>query len=61
MKGNKEVLVVLNLSPQNDLLINIPDELITGVYKNVFTGATNDLTKEKSFILQGWEFFVYEK
>jgi glycosidase len=61
VKGKKEVLVLLNLSPQNDLFINILDEMITGVYKNVFSEAVNDLTKEKNFILQAWEYFVYEK
>ncbi len=59
--GNKEVLVVLNLSPQKDLHFDIMDEKVTGIYTNVFSGAANDFTKEKSFEMQAWEYLVYEK
>ncbi len=59
--GNKEVLVVLNLSSQKDLHFDILDPMVTGIYKNVFSGAANDFTKEKSFEMQGWEYVVYEK
>lgn len=60
-KGGREVLVVLNLSAQNDLHFDILDESVTGTFKNIFSGAANDLTSEKSFEMQGWEFLVYEK
>ncbi|MGH2553499.1 MAG: alpha amylase C-terminal domain-containing protein, partial [Chitinophagaceae bacterium] len=60
-KGNKEVLVVLNLSPESDIHFDIMDEKISGVYKNIFSGASNDFTKEKSFEMQAWEYLVYEK
>ncbi|MBK9569051.1 MAG: alpha-glucosidase C-terminal domain-containing protein [Chitinophagaceae bacterium] len=59
--GNKEVLVVLNLSAQKDLHFEITDSTVTGIFKNVFSGAANDFTKEKSFEMQGWEYGVYEK
>lgn len=59
--GSKEVLVVLNLSAQKDLHFEITDEKITGTFSNVFSGAANDFTKEKSFEMQGWEYLVYEK
>lgn len=59
--GNKEVLVVLNLSAENDLHFDITDKIVTGVYKNVFSGAANDFTAEKSFEIQAWEYLVYEK
>lgn len=59
--GNKEVLVILNLSSQNDLHFDITDVMVTGVFKNVFSGAANDFTTEKSFEMQGWEYLVYEK
>jgi glycosidase len=59
--GSKEVLVVLNLSPQKDLHFDIIDSNVTGTYKNVFSGAANDFTKEKSFEMQAWEYLVYEK
>jgi alpha-amylase len=60
-KGNKEVLVVLNLSSKKDLHFEILDSNVTGTYKNVFSGAANDFTTEKSFEMQGWEYLVYEK
>ncbi len=59
--GNKEVLVVLNMSPKKDLHFDITDEMVKGIYKNVFSGAANDFTSEKSFEMQGWEYLVYEK
>lgn len=58
-KGNSEVLVVLNLSAQNDLHFDISDEMVKGIYKNVFSGAANDFTSERSFEMQGWEYLVY--
>jgi glycosidase len=60
-KGDKEVLVVLNLSAQTDLHFDINDEKVTGLYKNIFSGAANDFTSQKSFEMQAWEFLVYEK
>ena len=60
-KNNKDVFVILNLSEQNKLQFDIIDENITGVYKNVFSGAANDFTSVKNFEMQGWEYLVYEK
>jgi alpha-amylase len=59
--GSREVLVVLNMSGQKDLHFEIMDSNVTGVYKNVFSGAANDFTANKSFEMQGWEYLVYEK
>ena len=59
--GSKEVLVVLNLSGQKDLHFDILDSTVTGIYTNVFSGAANDFTTNKSFEMQGWEYLVYEK
>ena len=59
--GSKEVLVVLNLSGPKGLHFEILDANVTGIYKNVFSGAANDFTIEKSFEMQGWEYLVYEK
>lgn len=60
-KDNHEVLVVLNLSAQKDLHFEITDPVVNGLFKNVFSGAANDFTSEKSFEMQGWEYLVYEK
>jgi len=59
--GKDEVLVVLNLSKENDLHFDIIDKHVAGIFKNVFSGAANDFTGEKSFEMQGWEYLVYQK
>lgn len=59
--GNREVLVVLNLTADKDLHFEITDPKVTGIYKNVFSGAANDFTSERSFEMQPWEFLVYER
>ena len=59
--GSREVLVVLNLSGPKELHFEILDSNVTGIYKNAFSGAANDFTKEKNFEMQGWEYLVYEK
>lgn len=59
--GNREVLVVLNLSANKDVHFDITDEKVTGTFKNIFSGAANNFTSEKSFEMQGWEYLVYEK
>jgi alpha-amylase len=59
--GDKEVLVVLNLSAQDKLRFDITDEKVTGIFKNSFSGAPNDFTSAKSFEMQAWEYLVYEK
>ncbi len=58
--GDKEVLVLLNLS-RKDNLFTITDEMITGVFKNVFTNTVNDFSVEKKLELPAWEYLVYEK
>lgn len=60
-KENKEVLVILNLSAEASRKLIVQDEMISGTYKNVFTGATVDLSNEKTFSLQPWENLVLEK
>ena len=60
-KGIKEVLVLLNLSSQNNLQFDIVDKNVSGVLRNSFTGEPRDLTKEKYFEMQAWEYLVYGK
>jgi glycosidase len=57
---DKEVLVLLNLSPK-DNLFTITDEIITGVFKNVFTNTANDFSAEKKLEIPAWGYLVYEK
>ena len=60
-KDEREVLVVINLSPNDHLRFDITDTALTGLFKNVFGGAANDFTNNKSFEMQAWEYQVYEK
>jgi glycosidase len=63
LKQNKdrEVLVILNLSAQNDLHFAVTDEKITSQFNNVFSGNAIDLSNEKEFVMQEWEYLLYEK
>ncbi|MBK8952538.1 MAG: 1,4-alpha-glucan branching protein [Chitinophagaceae bacterium] len=60
-KGEREVLVVLNMSANKNLRFDITDENLKGIYKNIFSGAANDFAAERSFEMQPWEYLVYEK
>jgi hypothetical protein len=59
--GQKEVLVVLNLSGQNNLHFDLIDPMINGIYRNVFSGAANDFKMGTPFEMHAWEYLVYEK
>jgi len=59
--SNHEVFVILNLSNMANLRFDIQSDKITGVFKNSFTGEVFDFTDEKSFMMQPWEFLVFEK
>jgi glycosidase len=56
----REVLVILNLSA-NKLKVTIIGGIVAGVYRNVFSKEVNDLSSEKTFELEKWEYRVYEK
>ena len=58
--GDKEILVLLNLSPFNNFF-TITDETISGVFKNGFTNITNNFSIEKNLEMPGWGWLVYEK
>lgn len=60
-KDGREVLVILNLSAQNDIHFDLTDDKVKGIFKNTFSAAANDFGTGKSFEMQGWEFLVYEK
>lgn len=59
--GNKEVLVILNLSPRQDFSFTLTDEKVNGKFQNVFTGAEMDSGSGKKFLMKAWEWQVYEK
>ncbi len=60
-KGEKEVLVILNLSAEKNLRFDLTGSKVSGMFQNVFSGAENDFTSEKTFEMQPWEFLVYRK
>ncbi len=59
--GDREVLVILNLSSRKDLHFEITDDKVNGIFKNIFSAAANDFATGKNFEMQAWEFLVYEK
>ena len=59
--GDREILVVLNLSANGPLHFSITDEKLTGSFKNVFSGANINFASEKDFEMQAWEYLMYEK
>lgn len=59
--GNREVVVILNLSVVSQLRFDLLDERVKGSYKNVFSGAPNEFSSQRNFEMQAWEFLIYEK
>jgi glycosidase len=60
-KGEREVVVILNLSSHDQLQFDIIGSLMNGVYLNIFSGVSKDLGVEKTFVLDKWEYLVFEK
>ena len=59
--GERELLVILNLSANEDLHFEIKDEKVSGIYREVFLKKEIDLTVTKSLSLKAWDYLVYEK
>ncbi len=59
--GEREVLVILNLSAIDDLHFEISGENVSGIYRNVFTGDIIDLTDNRSLVMKAWDYLVFEK
>jgi len=57
--GEREVLVILNLSGE-EISLQLRDEKVSGNYKNVFTNEYESLTG-KNFTMKPWDHLVYEK
>ena len=58
--GNDEVVVVLNLSPDN-VYFKITDDQATGNFKNIFSGEKMDISQATEFYLHAWSYLVFEK
>jgi alpha-amylase len=59
--GDREVLVILNLSYNSGLHISIEDPAVKGVFKKVFSGGVHNFDVERKFDMQAWEYLVLEK
>lgn len=60
-REEREVLVLLNLSKEDQLQFDIVGSVASGTYINAFSGISRDLDMEKSFVLDKWDFLVFEK
>jgi len=58
--GDREVLVLLNLSKQA-VHCTIKDDHLTGKFTDVFNKVPADFTIVKNFDIQPWQYLVYEK
>lgn len=58
--GNKEVVVLLNLSDQY-VTIDITDDKVNGTYKSVFSNAAVDFSGHKPVSLQPWDYMIFER
>ena len=59
--GESEVLVLLNLSANEDLSFEIRSELVSGKYTNIFNGETVDFTNSMDVQMKAWDYLVYQK
>jgi glycosidase len=59
--GAREIIVLLNLSPHDDLSFEVLGAVTKGVYLNVFSGMSRDFRTEKTIVMNKWEWLVFEK
>ncbi len=59
--AEREVLVVLNLSEKSDLHFKLEDEMISGIYTEVFTSKSTDFDSNTNLQMGAWHYLVYEK
>ncbi len=60
-KGDREVLVLLNLSASGDLRFSVTDENVSGEFRNVFSGSVKDIISDNEMEMQQWDYLVFEK
>lgn len=59
--GENEVFVILNLSDNQHLQLQILDDDIKGKFKNVFSGSATNFDTKPTIELNKWEYLVFEK
>ena len=57
-KDTDQVLVILNLSPENKQVQLQPDQNAIGAYTDLFGNRTVQVTKDMQLTLQPWEYIV---
>ena len=60
-QGTREVLVILNLGYTPRITVAIIDEEVGGEFRNVFSGATHDFSRQRSFEMEAWDYLLFEK
>lgn len=60
-KEDKEVVVVLNMSREGNLQVDLQDDRLAGTYRNVFTSEQTDFSQARRLTLQPWAYVVLEK
>jgi glycosidase len=55
------VLVLLNVSTQGKLKVEVDHHWLTGKFKNIFSGLTFNFNQKEQFELQAGDYIVYEK
>ena len=59
--GERQLLVILNLSFIDDLHFEIKSQEVSGIYKNIFTSKSADLNSTKHLAINAWDYLVFEK
>ncbi len=60
-KDEDVVLVILNLSVENKVIVGAEHRWLQGSFRNIFSGLSFEFIGKEFFELQGGEFIVYEK
>jgi glycosidase len=58
--GNEQIVVVLNLSP-DELHLPGSELLLQGIYREAFTGNWTEMSRTGQLVLPAWGYAVYEK
>lgn len=59
--GDREVLVILNLSDTQHLKVQILDEAVKGQYRSLFSELNTDFDTKPTIEMYKWEHLVFEK
>ncbi len=59
--GKDEVLVLLNLSDNDNLHVNLADEIVQGRFREVFTKEEKDFSASRAYTLPAWSYRVFVK